>query len=99
MTSDPCNIELGNGRYVRTTEWNGELRIDVRECETRGDKKRTILDSTKMETSRRSFRRFGQGLGREDKLFITHWWKRICRCKSRQRLCGHQTILDPAKPN
>jgi len=37
--SDPCNIELGNGRYVQTTEWNGEPRIDVREWETHGDKR------------------------------------------------------------
>ena len=37
--SDPCNIELGNYRYVQTTEWNGEPRIDVREWETHGDKR------------------------------------------------------------
>jgi hypothetical protein len=37
IMSDPCNIELRNYRYVQTTEWKGEPRIDVREWGTRGE--------------------------------------------------------------
>lgn len=32
--SEPCNIELGNHRYVKVTEWKDEVRIDIREWET-----------------------------------------------------------------
>ena len=89
--SVPCNIELGHYRFVQTTEWNGEPRIDVREWETRrkkdSNKKRNIIETTKMESSGRGFGLFGQVFGRENKLVLTHRWKRVCKCKNRQRLC------------
>jgi len=34
-----CNIELGNDRYVQGTEWNDQLRVDIREWETKHDKR------------------------------------------------------------
>lgn len=37
--TDQCNIEIGNYRYVQTTEWKGEARIDIREWELREGRK------------------------------------------------------------
>lgn len=37
--TDQCNIEIGNSRYVQTTEWKGEARIDIREWELREGRK------------------------------------------------------------
>ena len=34
-----CNIELGNGRYVKASEWNDEIRIDIREWEVKDGKR------------------------------------------------------------
>ncbi|XP_063411141.1 uncharacterized protein LOC134694076 [Mytilus trossulus] len=34
-----CNIELGNDRYVQATEWKDQLRIDIREWETKNGKR------------------------------------------------------------
>jgi hypothetical protein len=31
--TEQCNIELGNHRYVKITEWKDEVRIDIREWE------------------------------------------------------------------
>lgn len=37
--SEPCNIELGNCRYIQTTVWNDEPRIDIREWQTEDAKR------------------------------------------------------------
>lgn len=31
MATPRCNIELANNRFVKAVEWNGEMRIDIRE--------------------------------------------------------------------
>ena len=38
MDKTRCNIELGNNRFVKATEWRDEIRIDVREWETKDGK-------------------------------------------------------------
>ena len=35
--SQECNIEIGNCRFVQTTNWNDEVRIDIREWEMQND--------------------------------------------------------------
>jgi len=34
-----CNIELGNSRYVKASECNDEIRIDIREWKTENNKR------------------------------------------------------------
>ncbi|CAG2202428.1 unnamed protein product [Mytilus edulis] len=38
MDKTRCKIELGNNRFVQATEWNDEIRIDVREWELKDEK-------------------------------------------------------------
>ena len=38
MENARCNIELGNNRYVRATEWKDQIRIDIREWEIKDGK-------------------------------------------------------------
>jgi hypothetical protein len=38
MEKTRCNIELGNNRYVKATEWKDEIRIDIREWEIKDRK-------------------------------------------------------------
>ena len=38
MENTRCNIELGNNRFVRVTEWKGDLRVDIREWEQKNEK-------------------------------------------------------------
>ena len=56
-----CNIELGNDRYVQGTEWSDQLRIDIREGETKHDKrvptkKKNQSPSPEMEVAGGRFR-------------------------------------------
>lgn len=33
MSSPRCSFPLGNGRFIQVKEWQGELRVDIREWE------------------------------------------------------------------
>ena len=39
MDKTRCNIELGNDRFVKATEWKDEVRIDIREWDIHDGKK------------------------------------------------------------
>ena len=39
MEKTRCNIELGNDRFAKATEWRDEIRIDVREWGIQHDKR------------------------------------------------------------
>ena len=39
MEKTRCNIELGNDRFVKASEWRDEIRIDVRQWEIQNDKR------------------------------------------------------------
>ena len=39
MNKTRCNIELGNDRFVKASEWRDEIRIDVRQWEIQNDKR------------------------------------------------------------
>ena len=39
MDKTRCNIELGNDRFVKATEWKDEVRIDIREWDIQDGKK------------------------------------------------------------
>jgi len=39
MDNTRCNIELGNNRFVKATEWRDEIRIDVRQWEIQNDRR------------------------------------------------------------
>ena len=39
MDKTRCNIELGNDRFVKATEWRDEIRIDVRQWEIQNYKR------------------------------------------------------------
>ena len=39
MEKTHCNIELGNDRFAKATEWRDEIRIDVREWGIQNDKR------------------------------------------------------------
>ena len=45
-----CRMSLGNDRYVEVKEWNGELRVDLREWkDDKPTKKRNQLNLDAME--------------------------------------------------
>jgi hypothetical protein len=39
MNKTRCNIELGNDRFVKASEWRDEIRIDVRQWDIQNDKR------------------------------------------------------------
>ena len=55
MKNARCNIEIGNNRFVQATEWKDEIRIDIREWETKDGKqiprKRGSVSPTQMEVT------------------------------------------------
>ncbi|VDI57825.1 Hypothetical predicted protein [Mytilus galloprovincialis] len=102
MDKTRCKIELGNNRFVQATEWNDEIRIDVREWELKDEKliptkKGISLSTAQMEATGGQFRVFGPGPNGEEGVPISSWGKCLRIRADQKRLLGPSSTL--ATPN